>query len=312
MWGEKRYYSLDFFLKQKFQRKIVKIPIDGGFTCPNRDGTKGKEGCAFCSGKGSGEFAGIRTDSIFDQIEMGRKRIESKWSDCGYIAYFQAFTNTYAPVDQLKKKYEQALCFPDVVGLAIATRPDCIDDSVLDLLSDLNRKTTLWVELGLQTIHDKTAELFHRGYNLECFEDCLNRLHSRGIDVVVHVIFGLPGEEEREMTETISYLSNRPIQGIKIQLLHVLEGTVLARWYREGKFSLLEQEEYVNLVCQSIRILRPDIVIHRLTGDGAGEILIGPMWSRRKRQVLNNIQKRLKEEKIEQGDLYFYRQANDG
>lgn len=301
MWEGKPYYSLDAYLKGKFHKKIQKLSIDGGFGCPNRDGTLSTNGCSFCSGRGSGDFTGPHGLSVTEQLSYAQSLLSLKWSGCGSIAYFQAFTNTYAPVEELERKYEEALAFPNICGLAIATRPDCVDDDVLNLLTKMNEKTFLWVELGLQTIQEKTARAINRGYSLSCFEHCLEKLRSRGIETVVHTIMGLPGETKEEMLETITYLSQKPIQGIKIQLLHILKNTPLAEQYKKEPFALLSKEEYVFLVCKAIALLRPDIIIHRLTGDGPKESLIAPLWSTNKRDVLNSIHKELKKNGIFQG-----------
>ncbi|WP_058486582.1 TIGR01212 family radical SAM protein [Defluviitalea phaphyphila] len=303
-WGNKPYYSLDFYLRQKFGQKVFKISLDGGFTCPNRDGTISEKGCIFCSERGSGDFTPPSHLSITEQFIKGRKLLEKKWPSGKYIAYFQAFTNTYAPIKELRKKYEEALSIPGVVGIAIATRPDCLDNSVLDLLEEINKKTYLWVELGLQSIHETTASLINRGYSLSCFEDAVNNLFKRKIEVVVHLILGLPGENKNDMLDSIKYINNMPIQGIKLHLLHVLKNTPLHSIYKKNPFHILEMKEYVNLVIDCLEILSPSIVIHRITGDGSKNILVAPTWSKNKRAVLNEIHKTFKLRNTWQGKFF--------
>lgn len=296
---------MNSFLKEKFGEKVFKISLDGGFSCPNRDGKISNTGCIFCSERGSGDFAGNRKFSISRQFEDIKNMMKKKWKKGEYIAYFQAYTNTYGDIDTLKAKYDEALSQEDVVGLAIATRPDCIDDDILNLLQEYNNKTYLWIELGLQTVHDDTAKLINRGYNLNVFEKALERLRLKNIDVVVHTIFGLPGENQKDMLDTIKYISKKDIQGIKMHLLHLMEYTPLMRLYEAGKLNFMSQEEYIDVVCKAISILREDIVIHRLTGDAPRSLLVEPKWSIKKWEILNAIDNRLKSENIYQG-LYFY------
>lgn len=303
-WRGKPYYSLDAFLHEQFQEKVYKVSLDGGFTCPNRDGTLDTRGCIFCSAGGSGEFAGDRRLSIGEQLDAQIESIRAKRPVRRFIAYFQAFTNTYAPAEQLDGLYREALARPEVAGLSVATRPDCLPPPVLDLLERLNREKPLWVELGLQTIHEKTAAYIRRGYSLSCFEKAVNELHCRGLDVIVHIILGLPGETRTQMLETVRYLNRLPIRGIKLQLLHVLSGTDLAEDYRKGLFQILEKEEYIDLLIRCLEELRPDMVIHRLTGDGPKNLLIAPLWSRAKRSVLNELHHQLAERHTWQGRLY--------
>lgn len=300
-WGEKPYYSLDYALKKRYGGKLYKVALDAGFTCPNRDGTLGYGGCCFCSG-GSGEFAGDRRLPISDQIDRGIAGL-TKFHARGYIAYYQAYTNTYAGIDVLRRVYEPAFLHPQIQAVSIATRPDCLGDDIIDLLDGYQQRKPVWVELGLQTIHEATAERIRRGYPLSCFEDAVRRLRKRGLEVIVHVILGLPGEDTGDMLETISYLNRMDIQGIKLQLLHVIEKTDLAEWYRAGEFRVLTMEEYVRLVCLCIGHLSERIVIHRLTGDGPSSQLIAPLWSTKKLQVLNAIHHELKELGISQGCL---------
>lgn len=289
------YYSLNQYLKDTYGQKVYKIALDGGFTCPNRDGTLGIRGCIFCSGAGSGDFAESRMLSITKQIERGKKRIEQKYRDGKYIAYFQAFTNTYAPVERLRVLYEEAMSCPDVVALSIATRPDCLPDEVVALLTELNQKKPVWVELGLQTIHEKTADYIRRGYSLSVYDDAVMRLKKAGIQVIVHVILGLPGETTEEMKDTVSYVGKSGADGIKLQLLHVIKGTDLEKEYLAGSFRTLEMEEYVNLVAECIALLPEDMIIHRMTGDGARSMLVAPRWSTDKKRVLNALAKAIRE-----------------
>lgn len=299
-WGEKPYYSLNWYLRQRFGGKIYKVALNGGMTCPNRDGRVGVGGCIFCSAGGSGDFAGNAVDSITRQIEQGIAGTAKFHAD-GYIAYFQAFTNTYAPVERLRALYIEAIQHPAVVALSIATRPDCLPSEVLALLEQMNRIKPVWVELGLQTIHPETASYIRRGYELSCYEQAVRALRQRGLEVITHVILGLPGEGKEEMLQTIRYLNRQGIQGVKLQLLHVLRGTDLAQDYEAGKFQTLSLEEYVDIVTECIANLSPEIVIHRLTGDGPKELLISPTWSCKKMGVLNEIHHALKIKNITQG-----------
>lgn len=300
-WGEKRYNSLNFFLKEKFNEKVYKVSLDGGFTCPNRDGTISKKGCIFCNDSGSGEFAGTRNKSINEQIEEQLDLISKKFPKGNVIAYFQNFTNTYGDIDSLKKIYEEALKHPRVIGLAIATRPDCISDEVLGLLEELNRKTFLWVELGLQTVNPSTAKLINRGWNLEVFDSILDKLNHLKIKSVAHIIFGLPGETEDDILKSVNHVVRKKIWGVKFHLLYVIKNTELAKLYNQTAFKILKKEEYLELINKSIKLLNPNIVIHRLTGDGEKETLIEPKWSLNKRDVLNSIEKHLKEKDSYQG-----------
>ncbi|MBL4936458.1 TIGR01212 family radical SAM protein [Clostridium sp. YIM B02515] len=303
-WGGKRYYSLNYFLREKFGEKVFKISLDAGFSCPNRDGTISRGGCVFCSERGSGDFAGDRCFSITRQFEDIKAMMNKKWKEGKYIAYFQAYTNTYAPVSVLREKYEEAVSQEGVVALAIATRPDCLSDEVLDLLEEFNKRVYVWIELGLQTINDNSAKIINRGYKLDVFEEALEKLNKRNIDVVVHAIFGLPGETHEDMLDTVKFIAERQIKGIKFHLLHLMEDTPLVKLYEKGRLNFLEQEEYVDLVCRSITMLPQDMVIHRLTGDAPRELLIGPMWSLKKWEVLNAIDRKFIEKNLYQG-LYF-------
>lgn len=289
------YLSFNKYLKDKFGQKIYKISLDGGFTCPNRDGKAGTRGCIFCSKGGSGDFAESREMSITEQIESGKKKVEKKIKSGKYIAYFQAFTNTYAPVEILRQKYEEAINHPDIVALSIATRPDCLGDDVLRLLDEMNKIKPVFVELGLQTIHQKSAKYIRRGYDLSVYDKAVRDLKKIGVNVVVHVILGLPNESENDMLETVKYVCESGANGIKLQLLHVIDGTDLAKDYEKGLFKTLEFDEYVNLIVKCVKIIPKDIVIHRLTGDGAKKDLIAPLWSADKKRVLNAINKALME-----------------
>ena len=303
-WGEKRYHSMDYDLKQLYGEKVYKITLNGGMTCPNRDGKIGHGGCIFCSTAGSGDFAGPATCSITKQLAMGKENLTKKRPVHSYIAYFQAFTNTYAPVEYLRQIYMEAIQDPDVQILSIATRPDCLPDDVLQLLEEINQIKPVWVELGLQTIHPQTANYIRRGYPLEVFEEAVNNLRKRNISVITHTILGLPGENEDMMLETIDYLNKMDIQGIKLQLLHILKGTELALDYEKQPFWSPSMEEYISLLGTCIERLRPDITIHRLTGDGPKELLIAPSWTSQKRTVLNTLHRYLKEQDIWQGKEY--------
>lgn len=292
-WGGKRYHTLNYHLKNKFGQKVFKISLDAGFTCPNRDGTLAKGGCLFCSSNGSGDFAGDCKDSIMDQFEKVKNIMHRKWSTGKYIAYFQAFSNTYAPIEILNNLYTQALNQPDVVGLAIATRPDCIDDEIVKLLSKLKQQTYLWVELGLQTIHNKTAREMNLQYDYASFLLALEKLQWSNIETCAHIILGLPGEVKDDMLQTAQTLAKLPLQGLKIHLLHLMKGTPLAKIYQQKPFPFLTQDEYVNLVVDILEILPPEMIIHRLTGDSPRNLLIGPQWSLNKWEVLNSIDKSL-------------------
>ncbi len=285
------YYSLNRYLQDTFGAKVYKIALDGGFTCPNRDGTLDTRGCIFCSGAGSGEFAGKRTDSITNQIEKGKERLQNKIKDGRYIAYFQAFTNTYAPVKRLRELYEEAVSHPDIAVLSIATRPDCLPEDVISLIEEMNRIKPVWVELGLQTIHEKSAEYIRRGYPLSVYDEAVKKLKDISVQVITHVILGLPGESPQEMMETVSYVGNSGADGIKLQLLHVIKGTDLEKDYERGKFRVLEMEEYVHLVADCLALLPENMVIHRMTGDGDKRTLVAPLWSMDKKRVLNALNK---------------------
>lgn len=303
-WGERRYNSLDYELRETFGEKVYKISLNGGMTCPNRDGRCGTRGCIFCSAKGSGDFASLASLAIEEQLARGKADLAQKRPVRSYIAYFQAFTNTYAPTDYLENIFTKAISDPDVKVLSVATRPDCLGEDVLSLLKRLNRIKPVWVELGLQTIHPLTADYIRRGYPLEVFDRAVSDLRRAGIRVIVHVILFLPGESEEMMLETIDYLNKKDIQGIKLQLLHILKGTDLASDFKESPFYTPDMETYIRVLGKCIARLRPDITIHRLTGDGPKDLLIAPLWTGAKRTVLNRIHQYLKENDIWQGKEY--------
>lgn len=300
-WNEKPYYSLDYYLKKTFHEKIYRVALDGGMSCPNRDGTLGTGGCIFCSAGGSGDFAASRFLSITEQINQEKKRIQAKRNCNRYIAYFQAYTNTYAPVETLRKLFTEAISHPDIAVLSIATRPDCLDEPVLNLLEELNHIKPVWIELGLQTMHDKTASFIRRGYPLSVYENAVMRLKQRKILVITHVILGLPHESREDMLDTISYLNQLGCDGIKLQLLHVLKNTVLADYYEKQLFSVLSEEEYLSILIDCIEHLSPNTVIHRVTGDGPKDLLIAPLWSLNKRSVLNALHREMKQKNAYQG-----------
>ena len=288
-WGEKRYYSLDYYLKTTYGEKLYKISLDGGMTCPNRDGTLGTRGCIFCSRGGSGDFAESHTLSVTEQIESGKKQSAKKYTGSSYIAYFQAYTNTYASLAYLEKLYMEAILHPDIRILSIATRPDCLGNQVIDMLRDIQRIKPVWVELGLQTIHEETAKFINRGYPISVYDEAVKKLRNLGVHVIVHMILGLPGETQRDMIETAEYIGKSGAQGIKLQLLHVLKGTNLAELYQNGECSVLSLEDYTECVVSCLKVLPPDMVIHRLTGDGPKKLLIAPLWSADKKKVMNTI-----------------------
>ncbi len=297
------YHKLSDDLIKKFGCKVYKLALSGGMTCPVRDGKIHTKGCIFCSNDGSGTFCEKSTDDINEQIENAKKRVENKIKNGKYIAYFQDFTNTYAPVEYLEKIFTKAIMHPDIVALSIATRPDCLPDDVLALLEKLNSIKPVWVELGLQTIHSKTAEYIRRGYSLEVFDKAVSDLKKIGITVIVHIILGLPFETKEMMYETVNYVGKCGIDGIKLQLLHILKGTDLAKEFESGKFKCLELDEYIEILENCIKILPKEITIHRLTGDGAKKDLIAPLWSGDKKRVLNAVNNAFKRDNIVQGSI---------
>ena len=303
-WNGKPYHSLDYMLRETFGEKVYKVTLNGGMSCPNRDGKLGTRGCIFCSAGGSGDFAADAALSVTEQIDSQIAILSAKRPIHKYIAYFQAYTNTYAPVAYLEKIFTEAIRHPSVVALSIGTRPDCLGEDVLELLDRLNQIKPVWVELGLQTIHERTAQYIRRGYRLLCFEDAVKNLRQRGIQVIVHTILGLPGESEADILETMEYLNHKDIQGIKLQLLHVLKGTDLADDYLAGKFKVYEREEYLNLLIECLEHLDPSIVIHRMTGDGPEKLLLAPLWASRKREVLNLLHHEMKVRNSWQGKKF--------
>ena len=306
-WGDKPYFSLDHYLKQTFGEKVYRLSLNGGMTCPNRDGTLDSRGCIFCSAGGSGDFATAPSLSVTEQITQAKERIRRKSNCRKFIAYFQAYTNTYAPLPYLEEVYRSALSHPKVCGISIATRPDCLGPEVLALLAKLKGEYPdkfLWIELGLQTIHEETAHYIRRGYPLSCFEKACTKLKTLKIPFIVHTILGLPGETDRQVLETMKYLNHIAPFGIKLQLLHILKNTDLAKDYEKGIFEALTPEHYLDLLVSCLAHLSPDIVIHRVTGDGPKDLLIAPKWSLDKRKVLNSLHHRMKEQGIRQGDLY--------
>lgn len=303
-WNDKRYHSLDYHLKEAFGEKVYRISLNGGMTYPNRNGTVGSGGCIFCSEGGSGDFAENASLSITEQIAQGKKKLQNKSSCEKFIAYFQAYTNTYAPVDYLRRIFTEAIERPDIVILSIATRPDCIDDEILDLLCELNQIKPVWIELGLQTIHKETADLICRGFTLSCYETCVEKLLARNLTVITHIILGLPGETREMMIETVDYIAHSGIHGVKLQLLHVLKNTAMADMFIQKPFPIFSMEDYCKLIVDCICRLPKDMVIHRITGDGPRALLIEPWWSTDKKRVLNTIQKEFRQQDAWQGKYF--------
>lgn len=302
--SNKRYYTLDYFYKKKFGCKIAKISLNGGFTCPNKDGFKAYGGCIYCSKLSSGDYAGDKEKNVIEQFEDIKKVMLNKWPNAKFIAYFQAGSNTYAPVERLKELYEPVLKLENVVGLSLATRCDCITDECITYLEDLNKRTYLTIELGLQTIHEKTSKLINRGHNLEEFERMVKKLREKNLNVVVHVINGLPYETKEMMIDTIKYLNTLDIQGVKIHMLHILKDTALENLYKKDKFHVLEKDEYIDIVCDQLERLNPEIVINRITGDPKIDDLVEPQWLIKKFCVLNDIDKEMKRRNSYQGIHY--------
>ena len=295
-----RYNSLNNYLRNKLGKKVYKISIDGGFTCPNRDGKISTGGCIFCSAKGSGDFATSKSLSITQQIEQGKERVRSKTKDNSFIAYFQAFTNTYAPIDVLESKFTEAINHKDIVALSVATRPDCVDDNVLKLLEKLNKIKPVWVELGLQTIKESSVDYIRRGYENSVYVDTATKLRNIGIEVITHIILGLPNENKLDMLRSVDFACKYS-NGIKLQLLHILKGTDLLKDYENSKFNALTMEQYIDILCDAVSIIPKNVIIHRLTGDGDKKILVAPLWSGNKKVVLNTINKTFEERNIVQG-----------
>lgn len=302
---DKRYHTFNYHLKQHFNEKIFKVALDAGFDCPNRDGTVAYGGCTFCSVAGSGDFAGDRVDPIPVQFEKIKSRTHNqKWKEGKYIAYFQSFTNTHAPLHVLKEKFEAALQIEGVVGLSIGTRPDCLPDDVVEYLAELNERTYLWVELGLQTIHEETSKLINRAHTMDVYYEGVKKLRAHNINVCSHIINGLPLEDYDMMMETAHAVAQMDVQGIKIHLLHLLKGTPMVKQYEKGMLEFLTKEDYINLIVDQLRILPPEMIIHRITGDGPIDQMIGPMWSVDKWDVLNSIDRELMNQDAVQGDQY--------
>ena len=299
-----RYCTLDYYLKKRFNSKVSKISLNGNFTCPNRDGKVSYKGCVFCSEKGSGDFAGDPKDSITTQFNKVKDIISLKWPKSKYIAYFQANTNTYGPIDKLSRLFYEAINIEDVVVLSIATRPDCLGDDVLDLLEALNKIKPVWVELGLQTIHEETSKFINRGYNLEVFDNAVRKLRQRNIEVIVHIINGLPNETKEMMLETVKHLNNLDIQGIKIHSLYICDNSPLGKMYLSNPFKVLSLSEYLDIITSQLAILRSDIVVHRIMGDAPRQNLIEPTWSIKKLVVMNEIDKLMKEKCLYQSIIY--------
>ena len=302
----KQMLTFGRYCKRRFGQRVRKIPIAlAGFTCPNIDGKVAYGGCTYCSKEGSGDFAGNPKDDLIKQFNDIKEMMLRKWPNAKYIGYFQAYTNTYAPLEVLKEKYETILAQDDVVGLSISTRPDCLEDDVLEYLAELNERTNLWVELGLQTIHDSTSKIINRGHDYKTFLEGVEKLKSKNIKTVVHIINGLPGEDYNMMMETAKAVADLNVHGIKIHLLHVIKNTPMARMLEKNMMSLMTQDDYVNLVCDQLEILPPEMVIHRLTGDGKKEDLVGPLWSLKKWEVLNAIDDTMKARDSYQGIKYL-------
>ncbi|AIQ45559.1 hypothetical protein R70723_06350 [Paenibacillus sp. FSL R7-0273] len=289
MWGDKRFHTWNYEMRGTMDTKVFKVMLDAGFTCPNRDGSIAKGGCTFCSARGSGDFAGSRRDDLVTQFNKVRDRQHLKWPNAKYIGYFQAYTNTYAPVEELREYYEVILQQPGVVGLSIATRPDCLPDDVVEYLAELNQRTYLWIEMGLQTIHNSTSDLINRAHDSQCYIDAVAKLRAHGIRVCTHIIHGLPQETHEMMLETVSAVAAMDVQGIKIHLLHLMRKTPMVKQYEAGLLRFMEQDEYVKLIVDSLELLPPEMIVHRLTGDAPREALIGPLWSLKKWEVLNAI-----------------------
>ena len=306
---EKHYLTLNNYLKDKYNEKVFKVSLNGGFSCPNRDGKISTKGCLFCSAKGSGDFAGDKNLSIKEQFYQTTNKLKDKWPTGSYIAYFQANTNTYGTVSELKERYDQIikdgkLLDEKIKILSIATRPDCLSDNVLDLLDNLNKTIPLWIELGFQTSNENTAKYINRGYDNECFLNAVKKLKQLGIIVIVHIINGLPNETKDDMINTVKFLQNLNIDGIKIHMLHVIKNSPLGSIYLESPFPLLSLEEYVDIVINQLRLLPPNVVIHRITGDADKNELIGPTWTLKKFVVMNEIDKKMRKNNYYQGDLY--------
>lgn len=305
----KRYHTWNYHLRNKFGHKVFKVSLDGGFDCPNRDGTVAHGGCTFCSAAGSGDYAGNRTESLIQQFNDIKEKMHTKWKDGKYMAYFQAYTNTHAPVEVLREKYETVLNQEGVVGLSIATRPDCLPDDVVEYLAELHQRTYLWVELGLQTVHEQTAQLINRAHDYPSYVEGVEKLRKHGIRVCSHIINGLPQESTDMMMDTAREVAKLDVQGIKIHLLHLLKGTPMVKQYEKGMLEFLSLDQYVQLVCDQLEILPPEMIVHRITGDGPIDLMIGPMWSVNKWEVLNAIDAELERRNSWQGKYWSEEKA---
>ncbi len=304
MWLDKRYHTLNYELKNEFDTKIIKLPINAGFTCPTRDGTKSYDGCIFCSESGSGDFAEKNNVDILSQMKNQRDLLSNKWPDAKFIAYFQSFSNTYSDLENLKNKYYQALSFKDTVGIAIATRADCIDENIAKLLGEISKATYLWVEIGLQTVNEKSSDFIRRGYEVDIFETAVNLLQKYNIKVVTHLIINLPCEDQEDYFKAVNYLASRNIWGIKLHMMHILKNTDLEKYYLEHPFKLMDADEYIQTICDILEIIPADMVVHRLTGDGAKDSLIAPRWTLNKRYILNGIDKEMNARDSLQGMMF--------
>lgn len=300
-WGGKRFHTWNNELQKKFGGKVFKVMLDAGFTCPNRDGRIAIGGCTFCSARGSGDFAGQRRDDLVTQFNAIRTKQHAKWPFAKYIGYFQAYTNTYAPVDTLREYFEVILKQPDVVGLSIATRPDALPDDVISYLAELNERTYLWIEMGLQTIHESTSHLINRAHHTACYEEAVKKLRKHRIQICTHIIYGLPQETKQMMMDTVQAVAQMDIQGIKLHLLHLMRKTPMVKQYEAGLLRFLEMDEYVQLIVDSLELLPPNMIIHRVTGDAPRDLIIGPMWSLKKWEVLNAIDAELTRRNTWQG-----------
>jgi uncharacterized protein len=304
LWGDKRFHTWNYEMREQFGEKVFKVMLDAGFTCPNRDGSIAIGGCTFCSSRGSGDFAGRRRDDLVTQFNTIRARQHAKWPNAKYIGYFQAYTNTYAPVDVLRDYFEVILEQPGVVGLSIATRPDCLPDDVVEYLAELNKRTYLWIEMGLQTIHESTSQLINRAHDTACYIEAVEKLRKHNIRVCTHIIYGLPQETHSMMLETAQAVAQMDVQGIKLHLLHLMRKTPMVKQYEAGLLRFLEMDEYIKLIVDSLEMLPPEMIVHRVTGDAPRDLIIGPMWSMKKWEVLNGIDAELKRRNTWQGKYW--------
>ncbi|NOJ70409.1 TIGR01212 family radical SAM protein [Paenibacillus alvei] len=304
LWGDKRFHTWNYEMREHFGEKVFKVMLDAGFTCPNRDGSIAIGGCTFCSARGSGDFAGRRRDDLVTQFNTIRDKQHTKWPNAKYIGYFQAYTNTYAPVEVLQDYFEVILEQPGVVGLSIATRPDCLPDDVVEYLAELNERTYLWIEMGLQTIHESTSQLINRAHDTACYLEAVEKLRKHNIRICTHIIYGLPQESHEMMLETAQAVAKMDVQGIKLHLLHLMRKTPMVKQYEAGLLRFLEMDEYIKLIVDSLEILPPEMIVHRVTGDAPRDLIIGPMWSMKKWEVLNGIDAELKRRNTWQGKYW--------